>query len=212
MTGSLARWSPLSGLAFVVLFVGAAVIFGGEPDPSASDATIVAYCRDDGNQLRLESAFLLATFAGAFFLWFTGVLTARLRAAAREQGWLAHIPVVSAAAFVAVNVSSAALYQFVADAADDNPQQFEIDADTARLLTNGAYSLSPEAAFPLVAPLVLAASVLFGRSGVTGRWFSRSGYLVALGCLVGFLGVTTVLFLAWVGIVSVVLLRRPYTS
>ena len=196
----------------MVLFVVAAVIFDGEPDPSASDATIASYYRDDGNQLRLESAFLLATFAGAFFLWFTGVLTARLRVVATDNSWLSHIPVVSAAAFVALNVSSAALYQFVADAADDNPQQFGIDADTARLLTNGAYSLSPEAAFPLAAPLVLAASILFGRSGLsTGRWLSRSGYLVAFGCLLGFLGVTTVLFLVWVAVVSVVLLRRPYT-
>ena len=208
MNGSLARWSPLSGIAFVTLFVAAGVIFDDEPDPSASDAAITAYYREDGNQLKLEIAFFLATLAGAFFIWFAGTLTARLRALATDSRWLADIPLVSGTAFAVLNVSSAALYQFIADAKDDNPESFEIDADTARLLTNGAYSLSPEAAFPLVAPLVVAASVLFRRNNLTGRWFSRAGYVVAVGCLLGFLGVTAGLFLVWVVIVSIYLLRR----
>jgi hypothetical protein len=208
VNGRLARWSPLSGIAFVILFIAAGVLLDGQPDPSASDATITAYYREDGNQLKLEIAFFLATLAGAFFLWFAGTLTARLRALATESRWLAYIPLVSGAAFAALNVSAAAVYQFVADAKDDNPKTFEVDPDTARLLTNGAYSLSPEAAFPLVAPLVVTASVLFGRSNLTGRWFSRAGYVVALGCLLGFLGVTAGLFLVWVVIASIYLVRR----
>jgi hypothetical protein len=208
----LARWSPLSGIAFVVLYVTAGVLFDDEPGPGASDHAILAYYRDDGNQLKLEVAFLLATFAGVFFIWFAGTLSARLRAAEAEGGWLSRIPLISGAAFAVLTVSAAALYQFVADAVDDNPDRFEVDPDTARLLTNGAYTLSPEAAFPLAAPLVLAASLVFLRTRLTPRWFGRAGFVVALGCLLGFLGATSGLFLLWVVVVAVLLMRSAPSS
>jgi len=156
----LARWSPLSGIAFVVLFVIAGVFFDAAPDPGASDGAILTYYSDDGNQLKLEVAFLLATFAGVFFIWFAATLSARLHAADAERGWLSRIPLISGAGFVALNVTSAAVYQFVSDAIDDNPDRFKVDPDTARLFNNAAYSLSPEAAFPLAAPLVVAASLV----------------------------------------------------
>ena len=183
------------------------MFFDDQPGPGASDGAILAYYGDDGNQLKLELAFLLATFAGAFFIWFASTLSARLRAAESEDGWLSRIPLISGAAFVALTVSAAAVNQFVADAMDDNPDQFEVDPDTARLLTNGAYSLSPEAAFPLAAPLVLAASLVFLRTRLTPRWFGWAGFVVALGCLLGFLGVTTGVFLLWVVVVAVLLMR-----
>jgi len=93
----LARWSPLSGIAFVVLFVIAGVFFDAAPDPGASDGAILTYYSDDGNQLKLEVAFLLATFAGVFFIWFAATLSARLHAADAEGGWLSRIPLISGA-------------------------------------------------------------------------------------------------------------------
>jgi hypothetical protein len=99
------------------------------------------------------------------------------------------------------------VYQFVSDAIDDNPDRFKVDPDTARLFTNAAYSLSPEAAFPLAAPLVVAASVVFLRTRLTPRWFGQAGFVVAAGCLLGFLGATTGLFLLWVTVVAVLLTR-----
>ena len=83
-----------------------------------------------------------------------------------------------------------------------NPDQFKVDPDTARLFANAAYSLSPEAAFPLAAPLVLAASLVFLRTQLTPSWFDWAGFVVAAGCLLGFLGVTTGLFLLWVVVVQ----------
>ena len=118
MDTRLARWSPLSGIVFVVLFVVAGVLFDGNPDPGATDASIVAYYGDDGNQLKLELAFLLATIAGVFFVWFAGTLAGRMRAAEGEPGWLSQVASISAGAFVAVMVVASAVYQFVADAVD----------------------------------------------------------------------------------------------
>lgn len=154
------------------------------------------------NQLKLEVAFLLATFAGVFFIWFAATLSARLRAAEAEVDWLSAHPAYLGRGFVALNVTAAAVYQFVSDAIDDNPDQFKVDPDTARLFANAAYSLSPEAAFPLAAPLVLAASLVFLRTQLTPSWFDWAGFVVAAGCLLGFLGVTTGLFLLWVVVVQ----------
>jgi hypothetical protein len=47
----------------VALYVASAVIFDNEPGPGASDTTILAYYTDDGNQLKLELAFLFASIA-----------------------------------------------------------------------------------------------------------------------------------------------------
>jgi hypothetical protein len=208
----LDRWSPLTGIGFAVLFVVSAVLFDGQPSPGASDAEIRGYYADDGNQLRLESAFFIATISGVLFMCFAAVLSSRMRAAEGPREWLSLIPLVSGGAFVALHVAAAAVNQFVADAADDNPDQFEIDTDTARVLTNGAYSLSPEAALPLVAPLVAATSVVFLRTLLLPRWLGWAGVVVAFGCLLGFLGVTTGLFLVWVGVVAALLVMRGATA
>jgi hypothetical protein len=105
-------------------------------------------------------------------------------------------------------VVASAVSQFVSDALDDNPDVFEVDPQIARLLSNGAYSLNPEGALPLAAPLVLAASLGFLRRWLLPRWLGWAGLVVALGCVLGFLGVTTGLFLLWVIVVAVYLTRR----
>ena len=85
--GRLERWSPLSGILFVALFISASAIFDDEPAPDASDGTILSYYADDGNQLKLELAFLLATFAAILFIWFVASLAGRLRTAEGDRAW-----------------------------------------------------------------------------------------------------------------------------
>jgi len=205
--GRVARWSPISGIIFVALYVAAGVIFSNEPNPGASDATTLAYYTDDGNQLKLEVAFLLASVAAPFFLWFTASLSVRLRQAEGESGWLSRVVLVSGGAFAAVMLIGAATYQFASDALDDNPDRFQLDPDVARLLNNAAYTLSSEAAFPLAAPLVLAASLVFLRTALLPRLLGRIGLGVTVACMLGFIGGGT-LFLAWILVVAGYLMRR----
>jgi hypothetical protein len=106
----------------------------------------------------------------------------------------------------------AALQQFVPDAANNDPDVYSLDPDIARLLTNAAYTLNPELAVPLAAPLVLAASLVFLRTGLLPRWVGWVGVGVTLVSFVGFLVGPTFL-LAWILVVAVYLLRRaPSTS
>ena len=206
--GQLARWSPISGIVFVVLYVIAGVIYMDAPAPGATDDAILSYYADSGNQRRFAIAFLLTTVAAPFFLWFLGSLAARLRHAEGEPGWLSRIALVSGAAFVAVALVGTALPQFVPDAVENDPDQFSLDPDVARLLTNAAYTLNPELAVPLSAPLVLAASLVCLRTGLLPRWVGWVGVGVTLVSFVGFLVGPTFL-LAWILLVSVYLLRRP---
>ena len=205
--GHLARWSPISGIVFVVLYVIAGVIFMDAPAPSATDDEILSYYADSGNQLSFAIAFLLTTIAAPFFLWFLGSLAGRLRQAEGEPGWLSRITLVSGAAFVAVAFLGTALPQFVPDAVNNDPDQFTLDPDMARLLTNAAYTLNPELAVPLSAPLVLAASLVFLRTGLLPRWVGWVGVGVTLVSFVGFLVGPTFLLL-WILVVAVYLLRR----
>jgi hypothetical protein len=206
-SGRLARWSPISGIVFVALYVVSGAIFSNEPGPGAGDATTLAYYADDGNQLKLEVAFLLASIAAPFFLWFTASLSARLRQAEGESGWLSRVVLVSGGAFAAVMLVGAAAYQFASDAVDDNPDRFQLDPNVARLLNNAAYTLSSEAAFPLAAPIVLAASLVFLRTALLPRWLGWVGLGVTLGCMLGFIGGGT-LFLVWILVVAGYLMRR----
>jgi hypothetical protein len=207
----LARWFPLSGIAFVALYLPAAVIFDREPGPGASDRRIHDFYADDGNQLMLELAFLLTTIAALFFVWFVGTLGARLGRAEGGTGLLSRIALVSGGAFVVLVLVGAALYQFASDAVDDNPNVFDLDPNTARLLTNAAYTINPEAALPVAAPLVLASSLVFLRTAMLPRWIGWAGVAVAIACLPGFLGLTAA-FLAWVVVVAGYLTRRSEHS
>ena len=205
--GHLARWSPVSGVVFVVLYVIAGVIFSDAPAPSASDDAILSYYAESGYQRKFAIAFLLTTIAAPFFLWFLGSLAARLRQAEGEPGWFSRIALVSGGAFVAVAFVGTALSQFVPDAVNNDPDQFGLDPDIARLLTNAAYTLNSELAVPLAAPLVLATSLVFLRTGLLPRWVGWAGLAVTLVSFVGFLVGPTFL-LVWILVVAVYLVRR----
>jgi hypothetical protein len=65
--GRLARWSPVSGILFVVLFIVAAVAYGDLPEPGSSNAEIRAYYADHGNQLKIEIAYFVITLGAVLF-------------------------------------------------------------------------------------------------------------------------------------------------
>ena len=101
--------------------------------------------------------------------------------------------------------------QFAPDAVNNDPDQFSLDPDVARLLTNAAYTLMPELAVPLATPLVLASSLVFLRTGLMPRWVGWVGLFVTLVSFAGFLVGPTFLF-AWILLVAVYLALRPPRS
>ena len=57
----------------------------------------------------------------------------------------------------------------------------------------------------------MAASIVFLRTALLPRWLGWTGLVVAAACLVGFLGAPMGLFLLWITVVAIYLLRRPAT-
>lgn len=206
--GRLERWSPLSGIGFAILFVLGGVFYQGVPSIDASDEAIVAYYTDSDNQLKLQASSLVLTLAAVLFIWFVGVLAGRLRSAEGGPGWLSRIVVVSGAASVAVMVVGFLVQGMVIDIGDDT-KAFTVDPDTTRLLTDATYTFIFETALPLAAPLVLAASAGFLRTGLLPRWLGWAGVVVGILCVVGFLGLPMGLFLIWIVVLAVYLVRRP---
>lgn len=208
MSGTaLERWSPLSGLVFVALFLAGSIVFDSAPSIGASDAAIVDFYEDGGNQVKLQSAYLAVTLAAVFFVWFVGVLSAHVRRSEAEPAWLSRIVVVSGAASITVLVIGFLSGGMVIDIGDDTTA-YTVDPDTVRLLTDAYYTFVFETALPLAAPMVLAVSVAALRSRLLPRWLGWAGCVVAASCLVGFLGVPMGLFLLWTVLVGVYLTRR----
>lgn len=209
--GRLERWSPVTGIAFAILFVIGGAFYDRVPSIDASDEAIVAYYTDSDNQLALQIASLVLTLAAVLFIWFVGALAARLRSAEGESSWLSRIVVVSGAASVAVMVVGFLAEGMVIDIGDDT-KAFSVDPDTTRLLTDATYTFIFETALPLAAPMVIAASLVFLRTRLLPRWLGWAGVAVGFLCLVGFLGVPMGLYLLWIVIVAIYLVRRPATG
>jgi hypothetical protein len=204
----LARWSPLAGPLFVVFFLVGVLLPGGIPGNGEPDSEIVAFYADGGNQLRLELGYLASTLAAVFFVWFVGVLFERVRKAEAGRRVLSGIVLVSGGAFTVFMLLGFAVGAMVAVAANGTTS-FRIDPNTARILNDAAYSLTFETALPLVAPLVLAVSLIALRTETWPRWLGWAGVVVAFACIAGLLGVPVALFLAWVAVVAYYLLRPP---
>jgi hypothetical protein len=204
--GRLARWSPAFGLVFVVLFAVGIALSGDIPGADSSDAKILAYYRDHGNQMKLEIAYYLATLAVVAFLWFAGTVASRIAGLGAPSPWLSRIAIGSGTAAGIVMLAGFAADSMVASTAD-HTSKFHIDPNTARVIADFAYPLTFETGLPLVAPFVIAITLALRRARVAPRWFGPAGIAVGLLCLVGFLGVPMGLFLVWVATAAVVLLR-----
>jgi hypothetical protein len=95
-----ARWSPVTGILFVALWLVAFAVTDGSPDSGDSDAKIVAYYADSGHRARDIVGLFLILAASLLFLWFLASLRSRLARAEGRAGAL------TAAAFGAGLVSS----------------------------------------------------------------------------------------------------------
>lgn len=205
-TSGLARWAPLSGAVFVALWVVAFVVLGDTVESSDSDADIRAYFADSGQRTRGGAALFLLLAASLLFIAFISVLRGRLARGERGAGgW-------TTAAFGA-GLVSAALWTvadtlfFVPSLAIESTSEFQLDPDTFRLLSDAGYVVWFSGT-TVMSIAVLATSVLGLRAGVVPRWLAWLGFPVALSLLVAFFLIPFIVLLAWLLIVSIVLVWR----
>lgn len=201
----LVRWAPLSGIAFVALWLAAFAVAlfdeGGE-----SDAEIVAYYADEGNLGRYQTLFFLVVLASLVFLGFLAVLRSRLARAEGRAGPLTTLIFGAGIAASTIWLVAGVFWMGVAYTTSET-KEFRIDPDTERLVSEMAYLFWVTGMYAAIL-VVLGTSLLALRTRVLPRWLGWLGLPIAVS-LLGSLGVFPFfLFLGWVLLVSTVLLTR----
>ena len=202
----LARWWPLSGIAFVLLWVPFFALAIGESE-AETDAAIVAHYADEGNRGQDQTLFFLIVLASLCFLGFLAVLRSRLACAECRAGPLTPLTFGAGIAAATLWLVAGVFWMAVAYTASET-KEFRVDPDTERLVSEMAYLFWVTGMFTVLV-VVLGTSLLALRTRVLPKWLGWLGLLVAV-ALLGSLGVFPFfLFLGWVLLVSIVFLARP---
>jgi len=204
----LEKWSPLAGVVFVVLAVAGAFLAGSPPKVSDPDLKIVAFTRDNRDELRIAS--YLAGLGIAFFLFFLGVVWTRLRHAEGGSGRLAGTAGMAGATAAAIAAVGFAISAYGALHPADS-------ADTYRTATV-VFGIFGFAALVFVE----AASLVILRTKFLPAWLGWLGLLSALLWLVAGAAVSTeddtifalgfaafLVWALWLLVLSVLLVRTP---
>lgn len=213
------RVAPGFGVVFAVLFVLGFLLIGDSPKLDDSAEEIVAYYDDErGKLLTVIVLFGLSILA---FLWFLGSLVHTLRVDARESRLAATAlgaGVVTTSVFGGIVLMNAGLtFQIAEDG----------DAGVVAALYDLAWVASTLISFP-VAALVFATGIGVWRSRLLPGWFGWASAIAALAILAsgttwardGFWApdglynayITPIIFIAWVVVLSVLLLRRQVVA
>jgi hypothetical protein len=197
------RWSPLAGVAFAVLFLAALGV--SESGPGDTPEEVAEWYGDEGNRGASFFVFFLLAAAALSFLWLLGALrSALVRAEGDPARWTA-LSFGAGVASATLLLASASLY--VTPAASAAEDQFPFDPSTANALANAGFMLLTCSAMA-GALLVLATSIVAHRTGFLPRWLALAGFVVAPILLFTIFFLPLFLWLAWVLVLSVVLVVR----
>jgi hypothetical protein len=203
-----APWAAsIAGLLFAVLFTVALLLMRSSPLQAADDAELARLFREGRDQWLLVGALYLAPFAGIMFLWFIAVI--RDQVGEREDRFFATVFLGSGLIFVALLFAAAA----VAGSLVVGVRFLGLDAPSASeaaLLRALSYTLLFGFASRAAAVFLFSIATLGLRSRTFPRWFAWTGYLfgIILLLVVTFWDWIVLLLPAWVGGVSVFILRR----
>lgn len=196
------RWSPLAGVAFVVLWLVALGVGGG---PGDTPEEVSSYYADSGNRAREFFSFFLLVAAVLAFLWFLGALRAILvRVEGDPARWTA-LAFGAGVASAALMLGAAAV--FVASAGAAGNDDFRLDPHASNLLSNAGYALLV-CSVMTAGLVVLATSIVALRTPVLPRWAALAGFVVAPALLFAIFFFPLFVWLAWVLLVSVLVLLR----
>jgi hypothetical protein len=201
----IARWAPATGIAFVVLIVAATLLVGDSPGEGAPDAEWVAHYEDDDTQTRHELSFALIGLAGLFFLQFLGSLRGALARAEGEPARITTAAIASGSVFIALALAAHVIGVAVTGTANFY-EEFQVDANTARLFDILEYAFFVMSMFAAAA-MTLAVTTLVFHTGVFPRWVGWFGVLATIAGLLGFMVFPTLLILVFILILSIYLLR-----
>jgi hypothetical protein len=195
------RSAGVAGVVFAVLFVASLVAASVGPPDGLGDSELVAWFKDHALTWTTIGALYLAPIAGIAFLWFVGVIRARI--GTREDQLFATVFLGSGLLFVAMYWSAAAhLASIVGGNRFDAAP--ELTADRLDAVRSFAFAFLFVLAARAAAVFVIVTSTIVLRWRVAPRALALTGYAVGLVMLLSlsFLEWIVLLFPAWVFVIS----------
>ena len=211
MTDRWDRFGAASGLVFAVLFVaGFALQDTGALTSDVSTGEVVSRYSDGDTELRKELGATVIGFALVFLLVFLGSLHGTLRRAEGERRLLS-TAALAGGVVMAVFLGASAALETAVPSAEGFYDNYEVDPGT--VLTFATLALwALGLAMVGAAVLVGSASLLAWKVGILPRWLALAGFVVAaiaaFGESTAAFVVPIVLVVAWLLVVSVILVRR----
>ncbi len=200
-----ARWAPLSGVVFVVLWILAFILFGDEAGETDSES--VSFFEDSGNRTKQSAAYFVILAATLAFVWFLSVLRGRLAGAKGKAGSITALA-FGAGLVATVFWTLAPIFWMAISFSVDESDAFVVDPNTSLLVDNMGYAIWISGT--TIALLVVLATGLVGlRTGLLPKWLALVSFLVALTMIAAFAFVPFRIFLGWMLVVSIVLIWKP---
>jgi hypothetical protein len=200
-----ARWAPISGVIWVVLWI--VVLFLISDDAGESDSEIRSWFADSGNRDKQVAAFFVMLAASLFFVWFVAVLRSRLAAAQGKAGPPTAVAFGAGLVATALWIVASVFFMGISFAASDS-DEFVTDPNTYRVINGMGYAIWFSASI-VAALLVFATAFVSLRGALLPKWLAWLSVVVAVGMLASFVFVPFLVFLGWVLVVSVVLIWKP---
>ena len=209
-TRSVARWAALGGILYVVLFViGTIMLFSGAPDSSSAPAKVIQWYSDNGDRNAHPHRLDLHRPRCLLPLRSIGALR-RAVSAVDGEGILTAVVGIGGTIYAALAFASVALNDGIRTMSDDT-YQHRVFPELIHAADDATWVMHATGAAALGA-MIIAASLAFMWGGI---WPSWTGWL---GVAAGILSIASVvffpqfLFLLWILIVSITMLRRPHSA
>jgi hypothetical protein len=209
---TLEQWGGLGAVAYVVLFVGGAILSSsGQPDSSGSPAKVIAYYKDSGHRDKVAIGWLIILLGVFFFLWFLGALRQFLRRI-DDQGMLPAVATVGGAVYASLALSAASLDVAIKTLSEDTFRH-QVYPGLITLADDGAWVM--HAAGGVGAGALIGASTLAAmRAALLPRWAGIVGVAIGILAIFSIFGIPQILIAIWLLVAGFLLFRanpRPVT-
>lgn len=198
-SGSVHRFVGLTGLAFLVITLGAAAIEGNVPSPDSSPSKVVSYFT--AHRTKVEVATILLGVALVFALFAFGAIRAHLSGASRGE-WLATVGLGSGVLLAVAGTAEFSLDYALAQYAN------HIDPVAAQAL-----NVAANAGLIIAAVAVGTACAAFGVAIVTTRalpqWLAWIAFVIGVLALAGGKTepISEPLFFLWIAVTGIIITR-----
>jgi hypothetical protein len=169
------RLGGVCGILFLVSFIVGAVVQGSYPEFDEPLDEVRDWFTDNGEQFLIGSYIIVLAFVLLFLPFLSSLRAVLARAEGGDAVW-SRVAFAAGLAFVAAGVVVSSFDAVVAFHYGV-VKEGELDDGTIRALQYLDY-ITP--IMPLLAPLVLAPSIVIARTGVLWRWLAIPGVIIAV--------------------------------